>query len=428
MRKYLYGTTALVAATLVAGTVHAAEPLKMGVSGSMQEWFGVIKNKKATATQSGAAARDINTFGINADTEVDFKGSTKLDNGMVVTGVIEIDANDNGANIAVDEQWVSVGTAFGTAYAGVRQSTNLQLHNEAPDVGIGYGDVDIWLRHPSGSPANRQGNATAVPGMLSFGGATAISATKASSDQNNWDGTSFERLMNDVPSVGYVSPQIGGFTVAGTYSSAGGQVGAVDKYQSNYNAWDLSLAYSAELGGVKIGADVGAYRMNGIKTNTSGNNSQQAYEGGLKVATGGFTLGGAYMRVMEPTKTHGNATATAVAAVGGLPASTVPTTSFLSLDGASWNIGASYVNGPWGVSMLYYTESHEGNVYRHGKDKFETYLASVRYDLGPGIALKSSGFYGKYKSKETFSAAENVDRSQLENKGYGLVSGLDLTF
>ncbi|MEO5372943.1 MAG: porin [Alphaproteobacteria bacterium] len=387
MKKILYGTTALVAATLVVGPVHAAEPLKVSVSGSMQEWFAVVKNKKA-GPNTAVGARDINPIAINADTEVDFKASTKLDNGLTVSAVIEVDTNDNGNNIAVDEQWASVAGGFGTVYAGVRQSTNLQLHNEAPDVGIGYGDVDIYLRHPTGG------------GMLSFGGGTATGA-KASSDQNNLDGTSFERLMNDAPSVGYVSPQFAGFTVAGTYSSSSTSVGAVDQVSNGHNAWDLSLAYSADLGGVKIGADAGMYRMNGSQTNAV--TSLQAYEGGLKIGAGGFTIGGAYMRVMEPAKRNGNAATYAA-------------------DGSTWNVGASYAFGQAAVSLLYYRENHQGNPLIRGSDKFETYLLSGKYDLGAGVALKGSGFYGKYKSNEYAGDPLN------NNKGYGLVTGLDLTF
>lgn len=377
MKKILLGCTALMSSLAMAGAVNAAEPLKLGVSGSMQEWFGVVKQEN-DGTAAAANQRRTNTFGINADTEIDFSAETKLDNGMVVHAQININTDNNDAAISVDKQWASLAGNFGTVYAGARESATDSMHNEAPDVGMAYEDVDMWIIAPANS--------------ASFG-------TRAAGGGNPFDATSLKVLINNpAPSIGYVSPQFGGFTLGATYSSAGAvAVGAVNKagLGGQYNLWDAALAYSREYGALTVGADVGTGGGNG---DANGANNVRAYNGGLKLAMHGFTVGGAYLKYMDVGTRH-NLTSNA---------------------GQTWNVGASYTDGPMAVSMLYYREKHLGLTTVAGKEKFDTYMLSGKYALGPGVDLKSSLFRGKFKGK---------DGADLNNtSGTGLVTGLEITF
>ena len=184
MRKALYGMTAL--ASLMTGSVHAAEPLKLSITGNMQEWFAIIKHE-------GDVGKKFNTFGINTDNEINFTAQTLLDNGMEAEAFLRLNVYDdnpgpNGAvgGVGLDEQWVALGGAFGKVYTGVKDSINKSLHNQPIDYGIGSGDVNIWVIKPA---------FTSSPSSNILQGAR--------------DRTSFEVIADTIPMVGYISPQLG---------------------------------------------------------------------------------------------------------------------------------------------------------------------------------------------------------------------------
>ncbi|MEO5372942.1 MAG: porin [Alphaproteobacteria bacterium] len=381
MKQFLYGSSALVAALAVAGTVQAAEPLKVGVAGVMQEWFGVIHQKK----MAGATPLDINTFGINADTEVDFAAETKLDNGLVVHAQINVKTHGNNTAISVDKQYASVAGGVGTLYLGARESTNDSLHNEAPDVGIGYDDVDIWIQ----APANYAANSGVFAG-------------------NVVNGTSMKVLINNpAMSVGYVTPQFGGFSMAATFAPSTGTVGAVNKANvpaggnptNLYNVWDASVVYAGEFNGVTVGADLGTGGGKGNNGLGSPINSARVFNGGLKVGAKGFAVGGAYLRYDDRGALHSSAS---------------------SFQGHSWNAGASYSTDVWAISGLYFEETARADRTRPGQEKFDTYMLSGKYTMGPGVDLKATAYRAEFKGQDS-AAANNTN-------GYGLISGLELTF
>src|SRR6267142_4779936 len=95
MRKALYGTTALVAAAVVAGQADAASGLKLGISGyyrgSMGGTFGTSNNAPGDPfTGTGLAGR--NNFAFRQEVRVNFTGSTTLDNGITVGVLVGINA------------------------------------------------------------------------------------------------------------------------------------------------------------------------------------------------------------------------------------------------------------------------------------------------------------------------------------------------
>lgn len=424
MKNFLYGTTALVAASLVAGMANAAEPLKIGVSGSMQQWFGVV-SQESSEQGNATNEREYNNFGMNTDTQIDFKASTKLDNGLAVEAVVKLntwDNNGSGANtgtqqgaVSVDEQYASVGGRWGTIYGGVRRSMNHYMHNEAIDYGITYGDVDQWIVQPRG--------------MRSFGG----QATNANLNtaNNNWDGTQVWAPSTRLLGLQYVTPKLYGFSLGVSYAPNGisnaANAGTGIQNISNSTgsaAWhdiaDATLAYSGELAGVKIGADFGAGHASRGSSAVSGAATTVAADttslsSGIKLGYAGFTLAGGFVRVMEGDDRPAGAVVNQV------------------LDGHAWNAGLAYATGPWGVSYTYYLERHQGStdttagaVATGDGEYFQTHLLSGKYNLGPGVDLKSSAFWAQYNTNTRSSAG--VPQDGRTAAGYGLVTGIDLTF
>jgi len=367
-------------------TAQAAEPLKVSISGNMQQWFGIVKHKKD-------AGQNFNTFGIDTDNELVFSATTTLDNGLEVTAHMVFDVyNDDvgpagNASSGVDEVWVSVGSAAGKFYAGAKESMNHSLHNQPDDYGIGYDNVGLWTLLPVA------GFAAGAP----------------------WMQTSFEKLADDVPMVGYISPALAGVQLALTYSPNEGTPGVasglgtqrVDRTArtGRTNYWDATLAYSGEWGDVTLGSNVGYGAFQGtpqsVVAGVTPVSSGRAVNAGLRVGYGGFSVGGLWLRLMEPTKND------AILA---------------AFDGSAWNAGVAYATDVWGVSYTYYTENHQGAPGgANSKEKFQTHLISGKYSIGPGVDLKSSFFHGKFNGANRSVDAQNT-------WAYGLVSGIDVSF
>lgn len=92
MKKILLGSTALLALSLT-GTAQAAEKIKLGVSGYMWQEIG-ISDSRAGQT----------TVNLVSNTEVHFKGSTTLDNGLEIGADIQLEGNSQAAD-QIDESY-----------------------------------------------------------------------------------------------------------------------------------------------------------------------------------------------------------------------------------------------------------------------------------------------------------------------------------
>ena len=101
MKRLLLGSTALVAAGLVAGAADAAEKITLGVGGYYRAAFGVVNEDDDT----GDAGDNRDSHAIAQDAEVHFKGSTKLDNGIEVGARIELEGR-SGDPDPIDERYI----------------------------------------------------------------------------------------------------------------------------------------------------------------------------------------------------------------------------------------------------------------------------------------------------------------------------------
>ncbi|MBF0128789.1 MAG: porin, partial [Alphaproteobacteria bacterium] len=299
------GAATLTVLALASGSALAVEPLKLGVSGNMKQWFGVVNQTTSGAPYTNAQAtaaggRDYANTGLVSDTEIDFKAMTTLDNGLEIEARIEVDIVDkgNGAanaapnNVGVDEEWVSVGSAkYGKVYAGVKESINASMHNEAPDVGIGYDNVKEWIHEPSG--------------MVMFGGG-------ATGGTNDWDFTSFEAMIDDSASVSYITPQFYGLQFGATFAPNGqgttagaGTIGTPNRAYHQSDAWDASLAYTRTVGGLTFGADAGIGGAQGSTSGQSGlTSTANVWNAGMKLSYAGFTFGGAFFSYNDDLSTR----------------------------------------------------------------------------------------------------------------------------
>ena len=145
MRKVLLGSTALVAAGLVAGTsapAQAAEPIKLSLGGYYQAFFTVRAQSDVDNEGVGAGQ---NTFGndetvhytdVQQEGEVWFVGETTLDNGIKVGVNVQLEAETQGDQI--DEHYVYFSGNFGRLVVGAENAAPYLMHYAAPSACLLY--------------------------------------------------------------------------------------------------------------------------------------------------------------------------------------------------------------------------------------------------------------------------------------------------
>lgn len=140
MKKSLLATTALAAlgAVAVAGPAAAAEKIKIGVGGYMEQWFGY-----ADSDVTGDTHRD--GFDEQSDGEIHFKGETTLDNGLTFGVNVQLEAQTDGDQI--DEQYAYVEGSFGRFLMGSENAASYLMHYGIPSHGVGTdsGDHSNWI-------------------------------------------------------------------------------------------------------------------------------------------------------------------------------------------------------------------------------------------------------------------------------------------
>jgi len=158
MKKVLLATTALIAFGAVSA--NAADPVKLAIGGYMVEDVGFATN------DSGLNKTNVD---VQSDVNVNFVGSSKLDNGITVG--VEVDTfgsqRQDSRNVAaghtnttttttgnsdVKRSFATVSGGFGAAIIGEREDALYIIHNSAPDVGdVGLQDGRWfqWVQTPS---------------------------------------------------------------------------------------------------------------------------------------------------------------------------------------------------------------------------------------------------------------------------------------
>jgi outer membrane protein OmpU len=337
MKKVLFGTTALVAAGLIAGQASAADPIKLSVGGYMEQWVGFAVN------DGDQLRRD---FDEQSDSEVYFRGSTKLDNGISVA--VRMDFEADRGNTGMDDSFLTLSSdSLGRIELGSTWSPDAKLAHGAPDVGISYfgtgGDVDNWVVRPAGN--------------------TSTDTARGTTDSNK---------------VAYYSPTFSGFQVGASYAAdevAGGNPAALaSSGPGNATAYALAAAYNGTIGELKVGADVSWYDSSTSRVGLGGS-----------IGFGAFTIGGNYTRIIAGIT---NAATT-------------------STNGHAFNLGASFATGPYAFSLGWGRTKLEGSTADASEDVQDIYILSGSYSLGAGVALQGSAFYANYDDEAGVTSNEN---------------------
>ena len=353
MKKILLGTTAIVAAGLIASasSAIAAEKLKLQVGGYMEQWFGYVN-------QDDAPGQDFSGLDVKSDSEIQFHGSTTLDNGISVGVNVQLEANSNSFD-QIDESYLIVKGAFGEINLGSENSAMYKMHYAPADFGIGLntGDQTGWV-----SPTtNAAGNSITEGGYFRAPyGSTYVEPVRA----------------NDSEKITYYTPRVEGFQFGLSYAPETGQDNIASPNRDTANT-DLVMAganFKRTFGSASVRASLG---YGTVLDGVAGTNTEpSAFNAGIGLGFGGFGAGISYSSY-DDSGTN---------------------------DGSGLNAGINYSTGPWGVSLGYFHGERDGERTAGvltGDAEQDTFMLSAKYAIGPGVTAKGSIAHSKFKSEDT---------------------------
>ncbi len=251
MKKQLLTTTALVAAgvLVLSGGAIAADKMKkpsLKVSGVFEQGIGI---------QSVDGADDMVVQ--QEDGEIHFKASMKLDNGITVSGLSQVESDTENAG-QIDESYMSVSGSFGQINIGATDGASYKMvYGYMGHAGAGAGHLN--LEFDSGL------SGIALAGPSSVAGARGL-----------------PRLSNDNPVLVYFTPRISGLQAGVSYAQSGsGNLQDVVSTAVNYNG---------KFGDAGVGAALGYVVGDGDASDTT------VTSAGINVTMGGFTGAAAIVR------------------------------------------------------------------------------------------------------------------------------------
>ena len=368
MKKILLGTTALVAASMIAGQSQAADPVKLGLGGFMVQTFGYAEQDSSYEGASGANA-DHTGFDQKQTSEVHFKGSTKLDNGIGVAVQIEMNS-DGGGNFSMDEVYMRLTSdSMGEIRMGQDDGAINLLGHRAPASGaITVNGGEVRVHHFITAPS-------------------AVSTQSAMADEQNDN------------KITYLSPTFMGFSAGISYNPDASNASLAAQPSGSSSAMSYAIAYNDTLAGVKVGADVG-YMHNG--QDGTDNMELNVLRGGLTLGYAGFTLGGSYSRWISDTGVQRE-------------------TGVTSNDGYMWDAGLSYATGPYKIGVVHKSTEFAGLNTDTDEDQVDWTIIGATYTLGPGVSLTGDIMFADYEDEARATLANN-------NDGWAVNAGVVVSF
>ncbi|MCW9036179.1 MAG: porin [Rhodospirillales bacterium] len=364
MKKLLIGTTALVAAGIIAAPAMAADPITLKLGGKMAHWAGSVSNQDTFEAQ--AANVSARAFDVKDDSEIYFMGSTKLDNGLSVSVKVELEADQHNGGTSIDHSFMRIATpSMGAIIMG-----SVGGSNKVPDESYGTEDADAsdWYTMPGGT-FSHQGQSTS---------------------------------RTDATRIDYTSPSFGGFKVgAGMLPELQASLTAPtgsNATTANALAYYYKASYTGKFGGV--GLNLNAQYVNIDRNTATGTGTQTdtdwyEYRGQGSVSFAGFTLGGSFRDYHTESAAD-------------------------PMVGDVYNIGIGYETGPYNFTLTRYRSAFQGSTAVAGDDTITNHSIGVSYNMGGGI--KANAGY------TDFELEEEAKTAAAKNSGHILAVGISAAF
>ena len=397
MKRVLYGTTALVAASLVAGPALAASGLQLGINGFFRNAIGASWGNGPMAnvpTANGYSSAGLNTFdkqdvSMRQEIRINFTGETTLDNGITVGVLVGLNGENvakSGSSNQINRAYADFSGKFGLIRVGETDSAlGTDCVQDPGNVTSNFG-----VNSPNESFSNvglgmfrnqfTHVNTPATVGVAPVGEIGTCYGLEANGDRGN--------------KIEYFSPSFSGLTFGVSFAPQGASrfAGGGITYGTDVkapvftgngpgagsNILAVAADYVTNLGDFDItvgGGGEWAFTMYTPAGGTTGNKPSW-YQGGIQVGYGHWTVGASgayYVNYLEV----------------GFPA----TTAFPSDDGWVATAGFNYaVQGvAVGVQGMYSQWGQFGGSV--GDEKVWGVSLNTTYAYGPGINLEAQFAY-----------------------------------
>jgi predicted porin len=387
MKKLLYGSTALMAAGMLASGAEAADKIKVGVGGYFQA-YGVYVDQDDGTGEPGANLRD---HYLEREAEIIFNGKTTLDNGLEVGVQVQLEAESCGDQI--DESFIWFEGGWGRVNIGSENSAPYLMFYGAPAQITGWGVT---------SPNHNAVSAGANNGLLGNGVILPVN------------------LSGDSEKLTYFTPRIAGFQLGVSYTPdaceasniAGGSQSAICGSQGsgpepdNNNLgeiFEIGANYVQKFGAFNVAVS-GSYGTANDETSTAFTEDPTEWHLGANVGWGGFTVGGSYIEHNDMNSIGGASAGNA----GGK-----------GIDSKDWTLGVRYATGPWGVGVSYGHREVDcdaaqaaaggcgGATAAAGEDELDMIEVGGSYALGPGVDLTAGVQWVEIDGSEGVAASDN---------------------
>lgn len=377
MKKILLGSTAIVAAGMIASApASAASKIKIGVGGYMEQWVGYVSNDDGTD-------QDFSGFDVKSDAEINFKGSTKLDNGLSVGVNVQLEANHNGGD-QIDESYIILKGGFGEINIGSENSAQYKMHYAPSDFGIGMnsGDESSWVA----TIQDADGDSVSKGGMFRAPmGSTYVEVTRA----------------NDSEKITYYTPRVEGFQLGVSYSPDSNQDanGQPNRDAVNSDLVMVGANFKRNMGGMSIGVSAGYGTVTDAPA-APGSLEPSAMNFGVKIGMGGMSAGVS----MASFEDHG------------------------AQDGTSMNAGVAWSSGPMGVSFAYLHGERDGTGTTgagdlDGQAEADVFHLSMKYSLGGGVTWAGTLGHATFSSDDV-----DIDNTVDSVSATYVVTGIKIGF
>ncbi len=383
MKKALYTSTALAAAGVLAFSATdsqaAAKKMSLSISGgfkSMIAWATQDDSYESTANSTARVHYD--AFNLVNDSEIHFKGSSKLDNGIRVDVIVQLETDQaleqerNNGSRSIDESYMKLTGAFGDIRIGTTKTANTVLWANAPFAGaIAHftPDADWFVIRPGAIAMTMW-----APGVSDGG--------------------------NDDMRIVYYTPKFNGFQIGAAYTptSADDRVQPVVGGTSGTASqkYDVTASYSNKLGSVDLKLAAG-YVINQSTAAASDKN----WNVSGRVGVGGFSVGAGY-------KDRDDTDTTSAGAVQNSRAMTV------------WDAGVTYASGPFKVGVTYLGANTPQTAAVPGDDSHSKLMVGGNYTMGPGVTLLGTIMRVDWEDESTNDANNN--------DGWAVIGGISVAF
>jgi predicted porin len=402
MKKILCGTTALVAAGLLAGEASAASGLKLGITGFYRGAMGATIGGDSAVTRSGSniigfGDHGRTSGGFRQEIRINFTGETTLDNGLTIGVLVGL----NGENLGgfstatpTKQSWVDFKGKFGDVRFG--EFTGAMGQNCIYDPGNVTSNFGINSPNESFSNGGRGtlNAANTTIGVAPFGSI----------------GTCYG-IDSRGTKIAYFTPSFGGFTMAVSYAPSGSTrnpgggyfYGSDLKTKRAMDVLSVGADYSSDFGGgtsllIGGGAEWAFGSYTGLGASRPSSERPAYYQAGFQLGLpGGFVVGasGAYVA---------NYAQAGYAATDASPSDDAWAASV----GGSYTIDAVSI----GLQGLYSSWEVGGDA---GHDNIWGVSLNAAYALGPGINLEAQVAYEKYDpASSVYSSPREYDAVEID--------------